>query len=989
MRYLLFLPVLIGLACNRSFSQQPLLLPTLSVETDSGKTALQIQKLDIRVAVTGNIASTTYDITFYNPFDRVLEGSFEFPLAEGQSINRYGLDINGIMREGVVVEKQQARVAYENTVRRNVDPGLVEKTKGNSYRTRIYPIPAKGYKRVLIGVEQAMQYLDEELLYHLPVKSAMEVESLSVQAIVYNSVHPETKGNTPASFTFSGKGNDWSASYNRRSFIPDMEIKFAIPFNAESPIMSFTGEHKGNTYFYLALPLQQEYIEKKAPSVLTVLWDISSSAKNRNIEKELTLLKDYISELGNATITLIPFNNALGKPEIFAITDGNAAALIQRVRGFDYDGGTQLGSINLANEKSEQVLLFTDGLGTFGKKEITTGAVPVAVISSSATADHDYMKWVAKQTNGIYVNLENINNEEALRSLIHTPLQFIGAVHGGGIQELYSSAASSRSGLSLAGILKTPSATITLNFGYGNTVVTSTTYTISKDEDPIPTVARSWAALKIEELEMRPKKNREMITQLGKEFSVVTSNTSLLVLDRAEDYAQYEITPPAELRPRYDSLMKEKMAITATEKQAPIQGSLEVMKELKKWYLASYSKKYQPALKPVTNANGYASAERHLMANRASAANATYDANLSLNTVYDSTTMTRTDIGTVSMSADDDKLEEVVVTREIQGSAAGDVQKPGTSEWKADSAGITADIELQEWKPNAEYLEQLKKTTPQHYYNTYLRLKPKYKDQPAFYADIARFLYTQGDKPLALQVLSNIAELKLEDAELLRILGHQLAEWNEKELAKETFTDVLDMRGEDPQSRRDLALANEAAGNYQEATDGLYYLLTHSWDARFDKMTSVVINEFNAIISAHKGSLNTSAYDARFIYDMPVDVRIVITWTSNDSDIDLWVSDPLNEKCDYTFPLTKGGGRLSGDITQGFGPEEYCMKKAVNGSYTVEINYYGDSRQTLAGPITVKAELYTHYGTPQQKKQVINLRLTSEKEVIKLGVLKF
>jgi hypothetical protein len=36
----------------------------------------------------------------------------------------------------------------------------------------------------------------------------------------------------------------------------------------------------------------------------------------------------------------------------------------------------------------------------------------------------------------------------------------------------------------------------------------------------------------------------------------------------------------------------------------------------------------------------------------------------------------------------------------------------------------------------------------------------------------------------------------------------------------------------------------------------------------------------------------------------------------------------------------------------------------------------------------VKAELYTHYGTPQQKKQVINLRLTSEKEVIKLGVLK-
>jgi hypothetical protein len=37
----------------------------------------------------------------------------------------------------------------------------------------------------------------------------------------------------------------------------------------------------------------------------------------------------------------------------------------------------------------------------------------------------------------------------------------------------------------------------------------------------------------------------------------------------------------------------------------------------------------------------------------------------------------------------------------------------------------------------------------------------------------------------------------------------------------------------------------------------------------------------------------------------------------------------------------------------------------------------------------VKAELYTHYGTPKQKKQVINVRLDAQKEVIKLGVLTF
>jgi TonB-dependent SusC/RagA subfamily outer membrane receptor len=297
-------------------------------------------------------------------------------------------------------------------------------------------------------------------------------------------------------------------------------------------------------------------------------------------------------------------------------------------------------------------------------------------------------------------------------------------------------------------------------------------------------------------------------------------------------------------------------------------------------------------------------------------------------------------------------------------------------------------IEVQEWKRDAEYMKQLEKAAPADFYKTYVGLKEKYKEIPAFYVDAASLLYKRGLKALALQVLSNVAELQLEDAELMRILGHQLQEWNEKQLSLETFEDVKEIRAEHPQSWRDLALAQAEAGKYQEAADGLYHILTHSWDDRFSRLVSVVLSEFNAILGAHPG-VNTAAYDKRLIYKMPVDVRIVITWSSDDSDVDLWVKDPMNEQCDYTFALTKGGGRLSGDITQGFGPEEYMMKKAVNGNYVVSINYFGDQRQTLAGPVTVKAEMYTNYGKPNQKKQVINLRLSSKKEVLKIGTLKF
>lgn len=1131
MRYLCSC-LLFCIVCNSIFAQStPGTIPSLSVDTGSGRSALIIHKLDIQVSVTGNIANTVYDITFYNPFDRILEGSFEFPLAEGQSVFRYGLEVNGQLRNGVVVEKQQARVAYENTIRQNIDPGIIEKTKGNSYRTRIYPIPAKGYKRVVIGVEEALRYIPDALQYLLPLYSSEQVASFSIKAVVYNSERPTISERTPASFAFNETGNDWNALFTQQQTILNSEIKFTVPFTRESPLLSFTGEHKGNTYFYFALPMQYEYVEKKLPSSVTILWDVSASGEKRKLEKETQLLKDYLAELKTATIRFIPFNNKTGKTERFTVRDGKADALFNRIAKLDYDGGTQLGAIDLRKDSSEQVLLFTDGIATFGKKEMITGKAPVTAISSAANAEHAHLNRIAEQTNGIYLNLDNINAEEALRSLTYAPVQFLGAAYKQDeITDVFHSSVNSRNGLSVAGILRSASAKITLKFGYGSTVISSTTYTITKEDDGIATVPRSWAALKTQKLEMQPKKNKEAITATGKEFSLVTSNTSLIVLDRIEDYVQYEITPPEELKVQYDSMVAIKRKRDAEEKAAPLEDALDEMRQLKRWYNMNFAKKaIQKDKQKPKAASAVADSVRVGVGSYALSAPAPvvvmaesnvsngFVANYSTNATADTSTY---NVGTVQLMPANATVDEVVVTvpygatrrtaftgseaniavnqvrtqrnspvvRAIAGTAPGvqvtngggapgsgnnmqvrgapsssgnnaplivvdgvfyngvlssipqgDIaslttlddaaatslygsraangvivvttrngrsrseERVDTSSWAlwgiapnlsaGDSTYIdpafAENIEAAEFEVKATYMKDMQKALPANYYTTYLKLKKDNRALPSFYVDVASFLHKKGYKTLALQVLSNIAELQLEDAELLRILGHKLQQWNEITLALETFKDVLEINEEHPQSWRDLALVNAEAGNLQEAADQLYHILSHQMDERFDRMTGVVINEFNALISASKQKINTAAYDTALIYAMPVDVRIVISWTSDNSDIDLWVADPLNERCGYTNKLTKGGGRLSGDITTGFGPEEYMMKKAVNGSYTAEINYFGDTRQTIAGPVTVKAELYTHYGTPQQKKQVINVRLESKKETLKLGTLVF
>ena len=81
---------------------------------------LGLSALDINVSVMGNVATTTYDMLFYNPTASVLEGELSFPLGQGHDVSRFALDVNGKLREAVVVEKELGRVAFEQVVRRGV-----------------------------------------------------------------------------------------------------------------------------------------------------------------------------------------------------------------------------------------------------------------------------------------------------------------------------------------------------------------------------------------------------------------------------------------------------------------------------------------------------------------------------------------------------------------------------------------------------------------------------------------------------------------------------------------------------------------------------------------------------------------------------------------------------------------------------------------------------------------------------------------------------
>jgi len=115
--------------------------------------------------------------------------------------------------------------------------------------------------------------------------------------------------------------------------------------------------------------------------------------------------------------------------------------------------------------------------------------------------------------------------------------------------------------------------------------------------------------------------------------------------------------------------------------------------------------------------------------------------------------------------------------------------------------------------------------------------------------------------------------------------------------------------------------------------------------------------------------------DPRLRALLDVDLRVVIEWNTGASDMDLWVDEPDGERAIYSNPLTAIGGRLSNDMTAGYGPEEYLLRRAASGEYRISVNVYAADVINPNGSTVVTAHLYRDFGRAGQREQSMELEL--------------
>lgn len=1020
---------------------------------------LGLSSLDISVEIVGNIATTTFDMLFYNPTSNVLEGELLFPLGQGHDVSRFALDVNGRIREAVVVEKELGRIAFEQVVRREVDPALLEKGTGNSYKARIYPIPAKGYKRVILAYEQEVDFDGGEQHYYLPLNFKNRIENFKLKIVVFDQeIQPVIEKGKISGLDFKNWKKNYSTSVEKKNFIANQSLLIKIPIDLkERKVLAF------EDYFYIYKILSPEKRLRKKPYKISILWDASISMKDRNLKKELNILASYFSHTKNLTVCFTSFSNTLLMEKEFIVIDGNWNTLRKEISKVIYDGGTSYNLKGFKNNKeSDATFLFTDGIATLSDFSIS-GRGTIFIINSIVKANHSRLHRVAESSGGAYINLNKQSQSQALSKLIYDNFKFLGHTSNSKKIEVYPNLPTSIDNdfsISAKGVKKED--TITLHFGYGNNVNQSIEINLS-DYVSNKNVKRLWSQKKLDFLEQDSKKNKQKIVKLGTTYDLVTDYTSLIVLEDVRDYVRYKITPPKELQEEYNTILKESkndkkeileflsISPSLQSQKPPItQAANVVLHEVEEIviqtaendevvttnnfamgtieesndgdgvpFMIIETPPIYPACQGDNNALKRCFSDKlrnHIAVNLDFSSTA--DLGLSgMQRIFVSFTINKKGrIKNIRIRSPHNKITQFTrsalrsLPRMIPGKQRGrpiDVKYtlPITFDLGDDGhiSNLSSTSNYSKFKPYSgklivndrpmkeKYITELSKTkTKEKAYKLYLKQRENYLKTPTYYIDVSVFFKERFNDPmLAGRIASNIAEMDFDNYELLKAYGYNLQANNQHNLALFIFNRILELRSEDSQSYRDLALAYENVGEYQKALDLLNSIATgkiyeNSKRRIFEGIKLVSQHEIGRLVKKYKTHLDNSKIDKKLLHKKGYNVRIIVDWNHNDTDIDLHIIDPNLEECYYEHQSTQIGGKMSPDMTQGFGPEEFVLTNAIKGDYFVKIKYYGDTYQKVETPTFMKVTLFKNYGLENESKEIKIIRLTKadDKQIV-------
>ncbi len=495
--------------------------------TASDGTGLALASLDARGVVEGPLAFTEIRLVFENPDDRALEGTFRIALPQGAAVSRFAMKVNERWQEGEVVETQAARRAYEDFLHRKQDPALLEQAAGNEFSARVFPIPARGRKELIVSYSQELTPASP---YVVPLRGLPRVGR--VDAVV------------------AGAGDD-------APLAGQVHLEGAAPAHdlvvEASKLPPGDGVRAGELALLRVRPPAGAGPDPVASAL--VLVDTSAS-RALGFEAQIELLAGVAAGLGGARLAVAAFDQGVD-----VIYEGPASGFAQqgpaRLRERQAFGASDLeGALAWAASRAapgDRVVLLTDGVPTLGATEPAALARAAAALRGAGAARLDVLA------------VGGIRDDALLRSLCAAGLPRDGVVVDGAagaeraLRRLSSSALRADVKVEgaewqwperLEGLQPGDEALVYAKLPANVTprlVVGGAASTPKLREVDRPLLERAWVGAKLAQLVQKPPPGqteeavRDEIVRLSTAFRVLSPHTALLVLETEQDYARFKI----------------------------------------------------------------------------------------------------------------------------------------------------------------------------------------------------------------------------------------------------------------------------------------------------------------------------------------------------------------------------------------------------------------------------------------------------------------
>ncbi|GGG13409.1 hypothetical protein GCM10011344_12630 [Dokdonia pacifica] len=285
-----------------------------------------------------------------------------------------------------------------------------------------------------------------------------------------------------------------------------------------------------------------------------------------------------------------------------------------------------------------------------------------------------------------------------------------------------------------------------------------------------------------------------------------------------------------------------------------------------------------------------------------------------------------------------------------------------------------------------EYILRLREIPNiQDQFEMYQRISRTQESPLEFYVDVAQY-FDGINKDMADQVRADLAYISRNNTKALRTLCYIYEASGDYDKAALVYERILKIAPSEAQSYRDLALAYQEIGKYNEALELYYNMLGEQIKGvDFSGLEKSLRNELSHLLALHKDQVDYDRFPNEWLRtDFDIDIRMVIDWSDRSVPFEFQFVNPDKKFFKWTHTLEETRERLEEEQAQGYQSEEFIIDDAPSGEWLINIQYLGDEGDYVLPPF-LKYTVYRNYGTPKETKEIKVVKLFKQSDKVTLG----